>query len=227
MKCVLLKTGTELKRRTTIFCFFIAVSVIHIFGFVIDNEIIRISSKPFIIPLLIVYYLNSVQLINRLFIVALVFSFLGDVLLISDAALNFMFGLGSFLTAHILYIVIVVKQLQKSSIQNKIIAAMPFVLVFYGLISLLINHLGEMLLPVVVYGVVISVFGMVALLNFLVKKSRSSLVLFFGTLFFILSDSILAINKFYDSQEFYPMLIMITYITAQYLICRYMITKNK
>lgn len=206
---------------------FIAVSLIHIFGILLESSVVVIYSKPFIIPLLMVYYLNSVQVINRLFVVALAFSFLGDVLLISDAELNFMLGLASFLTAHILYIIIVIKQLAKSNLKDKIAAIIPFVGVFFGLIYLLIDTLGEMLIPVIIYGMVISIFGTVSFLNYRIEKSRNSLVLLFGALFFILSDSILAINKFYEPKGFYPIVIMITYISAQYLICRYMITKNK
>lgn len=95
------------------------------------------------------------------------------------------------------------------------------------LLSVLKNHLGELLIPVIIYGIVISVFGIVATLNYITNKSKANLWLFFGALFFIASDSMLAINKFYQPKEIYAVLIMLTYIIAQFLICKAMIGKSE
>ncbi|MBL4643249.1 MAG: hypothetical protein JKY44_06630, partial [Flavobacteriaceae bacterium] len=43
---------------------------------------------------------------------------------------------------------------------------------------------------------------------------------------FILSDSLIALNKFYEPNELYGVTIMITYIFAQFLICKAMIVKS-
>jgi uncharacterized membrane protein YhhN len=83
-----------------------------------------------------------------------------------------------------------------------------------------------MLIPVIIYGIIISTFGTLTLLNYLQQKSTENLWLFLGTLIFIVSDSFLAINKFYGTREVYGVTIMITYIVAQYLICKAMIVKD-
>ncbi len=83
-----------------------------------------------------------------------------------------------------------------------------------------------MLIPVIIYGIVISTFGIVATLNYISNKTKANLWLFFGALFFIVSDSILAINKFYNPKEIFDFLIMLTYIIAQFLICKSMIGKS-
>jgi uncharacterized membrane protein YhhN len=41
-----------------------------------------------------------------------------------------------------------------------------------------------------------------------------------GALFFVVSDSLLAINKFYQAFPFAGLLIMLTYCAAQYFIVR-------
>jgi hypothetical protein len=48
-----------------------------------------------------------------------------------------------------------------------------------------------------------------------------------GVLIFISSDTILALNLFYKTQSFYPLLIMMTYVLAQYLICRFVLKLNQ
>jgi len=89
------------------------------------------------------------------------------------------------------------------------------------------DSLGVMLIPVVIYGLVISVFGVVSLLSHLILKSKTSLYLIYGAVFFVLSDSLLAINRFYEAQEYYPVIVIITYIIAQYLICKSVIENSK
>jgi uncharacterized membrane protein YhhN len=170
-------------------------------------------------------YLTAVNKANFWFVSALFFSFWGDLFLLLKADF-FMFGLVSFLMAHIFYIKISAGYLKKINFIKIITAFLPFIIVFGGVIFLISAHLEEMLFPVIVYGVIICTFGTLTLLNYLQEKSTENLWLFLGALFFILSDSLLAINKFYQASEIYSISIMITYIVAQFLICKAMIGKS-
>ena len=206
---------------------FIGVSILYVFGILIDNISLRFIFKPLILVSLMIYYSSSVQEKSQLFLAALFFSFLGDIFLLFESEINFILGLVSFLLAHIMFIVLVVRMLKKPSSKNGLIAFIPFVITFSGLLFLLKDSLGEMMIPVIIYGAVISIFGTVSLLNYLTSKTKESMFLLIGAVFFVLSDSVLAINKFYDSMAFYPLIVIVTYILAQYFICRFMIVKSK
>jgi uncharacterized membrane protein YhhN len=174
------------------------------------------------------YYSLIIEPENKMYLAALFLCFIGDVLLLFDSQLNFMLGLASFLIAHLLFIKIVAGRLTKSSMSQNIKAIMPFAFIFTALIFLLKDTLGDLLIPVVVYALVITSFGVISLLNYMTKKNVPSLFLVGGAAFFILSDATLAINKFYEHQEYFPIFVMITYVFAQYMICKYMIThENK
>ena len=216
-----------MKNNKRFLVFFILVSFLYVIGILLDNDFIKFISKPLIMLSLLLYYIKSVQRKSKLFIGAVLFSFLGDILLLFDSELFFMLGLVSFLIAHILFISMVVGMFNKSSIKQKIFATMPFMFTYVGLLVLLKESLGEMLIPVVIYGLVISVFGVVSLLNHLILKSKASQYLIFGAAFFVVSDSLLAINRFYEAQEYYPVIVIITYIIAQYLICKSVIENSK
>ena len=95
------------------------------------------------------------------------------------------------------------------------------------MIVLLKPNLGEMLYPVVIYGVTIAIFGWVATLNYVTQRTKSTLVLMLGAVLFIASDSMIALNKFHGAKAFYPIAIMSTYILAQYLIFRFMVLKTE
>lgn len=153
-------------------------------------------------------------------LLALAFSWAGDVLLMFESVDNsfFIFGLIAFLIAHIFYIVLFDQVRVKENIRQSLLPLLPIAIYYILLMSLLQPYLGKMQKPVSVYGLVISI-----MLSFAVDlwRSKDRLASFFtiaGALLFITSDSLLAINKFYNSFEFGGMLIMLTYGTAQLLI---------
>ena len=200
---------------------FFTVSVIDIIGVTFNNSLIQTIFKPMIIPSLIVlYYFTSVKK-NNWYLIALVFSFLGDVLLMDKDNL-FLYGIAAFLLTQILYIFIIVRQMQRPSNFHKYLYAFLFVNYVVYLMTLLKPNLGDFFYPVLVYGIAISVFGLVATLNYVSKRTRPALYLMLGAMLFIASDSMIALNKFHFAKAFYPVAIMITYILAQYLIYRFM-----
>ena len=116
--------------------------------------------------------------------------------------------------------------MEKPSSFHKYLYAFLFANYVVYLISLLRPNLGDLFYPVVVYGVTIAVFGLVATLNYVTKRTKSSLLLMLGAVLFLISDSMIALNKFHESKAFYPIAIMSTYILAQYLIFQFMVFKT-
>ncbi|MGI9531755.1 lysoplasmalogenase [Lutimonas sp.] len=196
---------------------FFLVSVGDIVAIYLENSFLQMICKSLIIPSLLAWYLTKSSGVNKLFVIALVFSFVGDVLLL-DKVNYFIFGIGAFLITQLIYVLIFSKGLGEASGKHKLVSILPFLLFFSVLISILKPNLNELLIPVSIYGFVISVFGMVSLLKYLNEKNGYNLLLLQGAVLFIISDSMIALNKFFEEQSFYPVSIMITYIAAQYLI---------
>ena len=209
------------------FIVFLSVAVLDVIGVLFQIPILRLLFKPLILLSLIVLYSLSVSNSNKVYILALLFSFLGDVFLLFLGELNFILGLVSFLIAHLIFIKIIIKRIEKSSIKIIIGSSFLFFVIFCMLIYLLINSLGELLIPVIIYGLTISVFGTVAFIDYLNSKSQKSLWMLAGAIVFVLSDSVLAINKFYTQKLLFEVIVMSTYILAQFLIYRSMILENK
>ena len=205
---------------------FLLVSILDIIGIAFKIESLIFLFKPLILLSLLFLYSNSVVDRNKWYSTALVFSFFGDVFLIYSGDFTFKVGLISFLIAHILFISVVIKRIQKTSFLKALIAAIPFFIVLTGLIFLIKNALNELLVPVVIYGITISIFGMVSFLDYSTKKTKESLWMLFGAIVFMISDSILAINKFYESSLFFEIIVMVTYVSAQYLIYKSMVCEQ-
>lgn len=204
---------------------FFIVSILDIIGVAINNTMLQVVFKPMIIISLIALYYFTVAKKNKWYLLALAFSFLGDVFLMDKNNL-FMFGIASFLVTQLLYIFIIVKQMEKPSNFKKYLYTFLFANYVVYLITLLKPNLGELLYPVIIYGITIAIFGLVATLNYVTKRTKSALILMFGAVLFIASDSMIALNKFHESQSFYPVAIMVTYVLAQYLIYRFFISNT-
>lgn len=205
---------------------FLIVSILDIIGVALNNSLMQAIFKPLIMPSLIALYYFTVNKKNKWYLLALVFSFLGDVLLMDKDNL-FLYGIGAFLLTQILYIFIIVRQMQRPSNFHKYLYAFLFVNYVVYLLTLLKPNLGDLFYPVLVYGITISVFGLVATLNYVTKRTRLALYLMLGAMLFIASDSMIALNKFHAAKTFYPVMIMITYVSAQYLIYRFMVEEEK
>ena len=212
-------------KKTIAYLFFFIVSATEIYAILTNSEIIQFIAKPLLMVSLAIVYLVSVSKPNFWYISALFFSFWGDSLLLFKEQ-YFIYGLGSFLLAHILFITVTSKFLKQISISRILVHSIPFVAFLVCLMFLIGPSLNELLIPVLVYGTVISVFGVVTFLIYTQEKTTENLWLLLGALIFISSDAILAINKFYESQEIYQVLIMATYVIAQFLICKAVISKN-
>ena len=214
-----------MKKQGLIILFFLLL-IADIIGIELDNLLLQYISKPLLMPVLAVYFLShTVRTAQRLevwIIGALFFSWAGDVLLMFQEKIPdfFLFGLAAFLVAHIFYIVFFHKVRVQEGISGKLILLLPVALYYAGLIIWLSPYLGDMALPVRIYGIVISFMLMLALHMLYSRNRKAGSLLVTGALLFVISDSVLAINKFYHPFGQAGLVIMLTYGLAQLLIVK-------
>jgi uncharacterized membrane protein YhhN len=175
-----------------------------------------LALKALIVPvLIIIYLLNAHHKLNIFILAALIFSWAGDIIL----DFSFIPGLLCFLLAHVMYATAFFKTSGESLLSRKpILLILPLVLYGAGLIFLLYDHLDGMRLPVIIYALVIMTMLAGAINRYSKVNRVSYLLVFAGALLFVISDSLIAVNKFGFPFRFSGTAIMITYIAAQYLI---------
>lgn len=179
-------------------------------------------SKPAILTLLIIFFIKLSNALNaktrHITLAALVFSLTGDTLLMFTeiSELYFIGGLIAFLLAHIMYIIVFLKQRHPSN------AALPITLILLlygaGLFYILKDGLNDLLIPVIIYMLVIVTMAVTAFLRKGKVSKTSFNLVFFGAIFFLISDSLLALDKFYEPMSSSGITILLTYGIAQYLI---------
>ncbi len=205
---------------------FLIVSLLDIVAVAMDYPVMQAVFKPMIMLSLMAAYYFSVSKINPWYLLAMAFSFLGDVLLMDKNNL-FLAGIAAFLGTQLIYIFILKKRLKKGRTLDLLISIVPFLIFYSLLITVLQKNLGTLTIPVMVYGMAISIFGMAALLLYLQNKNFSTRMLLWGAILFIISDSMIALQKFHDARSWYPVAIMATYVMAQFLIFRFMIATER
>lgn len=196
----------------------------------------EIIVKALIIPALMLYYHSVVKdkynIFHRLMMIGFFFSWLGDVLLqLSNGEKEFglatedfyMLGMVAFLLTQIFYTI----AFSTTKGKNTLFTARIYQLILvigYGalLLWLLYNKLvtpdANYRIPVIVYTLVILTMLASALNRYGKVNGVSYMLVSIGALLFVASGSMIAINRFLEKFDFARILIMLTYITAQYLI---------
>lgn len=206
---------------------FLAATIADLTFLLEGNSSMRFFSKPLILIGLILYFYQiskpiASTLLTKSILSALIFSWIGDILLMWPNL--FVYGLGSFLMAHICYI-IGFKLAQKSETRTHQVdfvktffLNLPIYLIAAFTFYLINPNLGNIKIPVITY--IIVIVSMVATARDRFKKCNHSSFwqVFIGALLFFVSDGIIALSKFYKAFPESQVLIMGTYATAQLLI---------
>jgi uncharacterized membrane protein YhhN len=161
------------------------------------------------------FYGASKNFYRRAILAGLAFSLVGDTLLINPQ--NFVFGLASFLIAHLFYIAVFYKasegKFNAASLAAFAIGAGMLWLIYSGVPA-------NLKISVVFYALAISAMLAVAINFYLTRKTLSSLLALAGAFLFVVSDLALAYNKFGEEFLLAKLVILATYFPAQWLIAR-------
>lgn len=179
--------------------------------------------KPLLILTLIFHFLQSTKIyhhkIKKLVIAALIFSMMGDIfLMLPDNENYFIFGLGSFLIAHIFYIFAFL-QIRKELQQRLNIWFIIFPALYcIILLNTLLPNAGALAIPVVFYAIIISCMLVAALHCSIIQNKNTGWFFAAAAMLFVISDSFIGLDKFYMNIKGNSWIVMLTYMSAQLLL---------
>jgi alkenylglycerophosphocholine/alkenylglycerophosphoethanolamine hydrolase len=189
--------------------------LLFLLGLSLDHTGLRLLSKPLpLIALLLWLRLLPADNYRRWISLGLLLSLLGDMLLEWPADL-FVFGLGAFLLGHLCFLLAYLGDTRRPALPALAIAAT----VGLGMFSLLAqNGLGPLQLPVALYALTIAGMLWRALARLGVPNiaSRSAWLGAGGALLFVLSDSLIGINRFVGHFPAADVAIILTYWGGQF-----------
>jgi uncharacterized membrane protein YhhN len=193
-------------------------AVIHMWaeyhGPAIQIYIFKPLTMVFIISIALLAKTPPSRRYKYVIIAGLLFSLVGDIFLMLPMDL-FIAGLISFLIAHLIY---TYAFRAGRPLRIKFMAMLLFAI--YGVIiyAILLPNLNGMTVPVAAYVVVILTMAWQAWDQWEQVRTRWALLAFIGAVVFVISDTVLALNKFGEPFTAARALTLSTYYSAQWLI---------
>ena len=206
----------NMKSKTTVFNLLILVSAMLAIFLDYHSSPWYMLLKPLTTILVILFVSltkNSYLSLKRTLFIALCFCLLGDVLLLKQD--YFVFGLGSFLIAHLLFArgFITLGGFQKNGI-----ALVVLLIIGIALYAWLFPDLERLKYPVAAYVFVILFMVWQSIALYLKKKNTAFSLIAMGAILFMFSDAMIAIDKFKMPFEYSGVVILSTYWLAITLI---------
>lgn len=216
-----------MKRLLSVIFWIIAAT--HLSGIAFSSEILTNLTKPLLVPTLALWFwLSTAQLSGKVkiwFLSGLLFSTAGDIFLMYRGSSFFLLGLSSFLVAHLFYIFAFYKfpNFKDGLAFRKSISILPVIIFLVIFLVIVFPKVPDQLgAPVLVYSLVIALM-VISAINLLGRINQpAAITILTGAVLFLLSDSILACEKFNVVAGNYAMLlrlsVMATYLTGQYFL---------
>jgi uncharacterized membrane protein YhhN len=201
------------------------VLAVHCICIYLSAETPRLITKVLLVPVLMGWVgARDRKHIPAIVYAGLAFCFAGDVLLAGTGTAFFLSGMLCFIVAHICNSIYFIKLQDPlhSSLRESFFAAAILIFLSAFVFFILNSHLGTLRIPVLVYMLVISIMAILAVNTAANKRIRNVGILCFipGAGLFVLSDAVLAINKFMAHQPMLDIVVMATYGGALYFLAK-------
>ncbi len=201
---------------------FVLATVVHLNASLKQNKMLRNKTKPFILIGLMGFYLGSADPVILSVVLALFFSWLGDMLLIPKGMKWFVAGGIAFMISHAFFILSYVQDTDFASVQKVTLFLLPLLFVTASLIifKYLRPHLPKGLFwPMLFYLILNGAMNCFAWFRASTAGRAAGIITAIGALLFFISDSSLFFVRFNkESRLKTHFLVMLTYSLGEFLI---------
>ncbi|MBI1289042.1 MAG: hypothetical protein GC178_15850 [Flavobacteriales bacterium] len=208
---------------------FYGLTLVFLLSVILEIQWLHYATKPLFMIILMVYHQKQwngkASLFSKLVQFGLFFSWIGDIALMIDEKYPILFvvGLASFLVAHLGYATAFLSNIKGSekpfNVGWSAIVAVPFFL-FTGVFFYYIKSglPDDLFIPVLAYTIVISIMGITSAWRKGHVNLKTYNWILIGAILFILSDCVIAVNKFVVDFDYDAILNMTLYLTGQFMI---------
>ena len=205
---------TLLVLLSAIFCINAKYNKLHI-------QLLIFKPLSLILIILIDTIFPAIEPNYKIFIVlGLLFSLFGDMFLIYPEQ-HFKKGLITFLIGHICYIIAFKVS---SGVHFTTWIFLPIAIVGTVYLRIIIPYSGKMKIPIIIYIIIIVIMGWMALERLNYAPTLGTALAAIGAVLFLISDAVLALNKFRKPFISSELIVLVTYFTAQWLLALSVIT---
>ena len=201
---------------------FIITTTIHLYASYNKNQKLRNISKPWILLSLLGFYLCTAPEIKVTVVLALIFSWIGDMFLILKGVKWFTIGGISFMISHFFFIISYAEYIDFNSLNNVVVILLIglFVIASSIIFKFLRPHLPKPLFyPMYLYLIINGLMNCFAWFRSMCTNGVASVITAIGALLFFISDSSLFFVRFDSNSKLKThFLVMLTYSIGELLI---------
>ncbi len=217
------KSFNKAKFLSPLKAFYFFVVFVEMIAELNKDWLLKVMSKPLIIPALVLIYWCNSKKINYVFLFALASIWVSDVLLISNEMNIILSGSVFFLIYRLLILYVVFKKIRVPGYLPMIIGCLPFLFMYLFIAAFTQEKFGQSFFLFICQGVLMIFFGGLCLGNYILKSSRSSTFLLTSALFFTAAQLLLVIKLYYPLQTIFQFLIMFCLAFGQYLLYKFIL----
>ncbi|MCR4587918.1 MAG: lysoplasmalogenase [Lachnospiraceae bacterium] len=201
---------------------FLVSTAIHLYASLKQNTRLRNYTKPILLASLFGFYYVTARGVLPAILLALFFSWLGDVLLMPKGVKWFTAGGIAFMVSHIFFILGYCTDIDFALLHPLIIV--PLALIFVGLVAFIFSklkpHLPKMLFyPMFFYLLINGSMNCFAIFRMISKPCTATIITCIGAVLFFISDSTLFFVRFKkDGRLKTHFWVMLTYSIGELLI---------
>lgn len=208
--------------RSLVLLLFFLDTGVHLYASLKQDKPLRNKTKPFILLLLLAFYCLSAETVSVTVVLALLFSWLGDVLLIPSGIKWFTAGGISFMISHFFFILTYAGLTDFGRVGGAFVFLLPLLFLVSTLIifKYLKPHLPKPLFyPMLLYLLINGGMNCFAWFRSMSTAGLAAVITAVGALLFYVSDSSLFFVRFdKESRLKTHFLVMLTYAIGEFLI---------
>ena len=201
---------------------FFIVTGVHLYASLRQDKALRAKTKPFILLTLLAYYCLSAEPVLLTVVLALIFSWLGDVLLIPNGLKWFTAGGISFMISHFFFVITYARMTDMEKLSKAVIVMFPCIFAAATVIIFkkLRPYLPKALFwPMLLYLLINGSMNCFAWFRSLSSPGTAAVITAIGALLFYASDTSLFFVRFNkDGRLKTHFLVMLTYALGEFLI---------
>ena len=208
---------------------FIISTAIHLYASLKKDKPLRNKSKPYIIVSLLLFYCFSAEPIKITVVLALIFSWIGDILLIPDGIKWFTAGGISFMISHFFFVLSYMQDVNFFKINPIVVAVLG--IFFFTVVFFIFRRLKPLLpkalfYPMYLYLLINGAMNCFAIFRYLSNKDLAGIITVIGAALFFVSDCSLFFVRFDKNSRLKThFLVMLTYSIGEFLIVLGLILK--
>lgn len=230
-----MKNWLQIGYNKVFLCVLLVLIAFNVLATVSENEALLLISKPLFIPVFVMYYFIKNKYINPVFILCLVFSFLGDfssVFFSNEQLLQ----VSSLFYCASYFCLVYAALIKMKRLKLDVVVGGYLIIVFainaylmyelFNVLKLYIPNVAELTL----FGVksmALIVLCFVAFISYLNSDSKPSIIFLAMALFFAFSDVLYYISNYYIYSLSFVMLDRVLHIFGLFLLFNFIIEQNR